>query len=88
MLNEFQPAIIDFCENCGAALYDCRDWVKPRWEDEECHNGCLHQAANHKDPELAEIDKQLDEIVDRINRSTEKINEMEGKNGFRIWRTL
>jgi len=70
MLNEFQPEIIDWCENCGAALYDCRDWEKPRWEDADCHNGCLHQASNHK------LDAEMDEIVDRINESTKTLNKM------------
>ena len=72
MLNEFQPKTIDFCKHCGAALINSEDWIKPRWEDEDCWSGCLHEAAN--DPELEEIVKEIDEIVNRINESTRKIN--------------
>lgn len=49
MLAEFQPDILDFCKYCGAVLYDCPDWESPRWEDYNCWNGCLHEAANQKE---------------------------------------
>ena len=74
MLNEFPPKTIDFCKHCGAALINSEDWIKPRWEDDDCWSGCLHEAAN--DPELEELVKEIDEIANRINESTRIINEL------------
>lgn len=70
-LSEFQPKIVDVCRNCGMALWDCEDWNHPRWED-ECWDGCDHEPAN--DPEFEKIENELDEIIDRINKSTALMN--------------
>ena len=52
MLSEFQPYIRDVCCHCGMVLWDCEDWLNPRWED-ECWDGCDHQPANDP-PDLKE----------------------------------
>ena len=70
MLSEFQPYVKDVCRNCGMALWDCEDWFGPQWED-ECWSGCDHEAAN--DPELARLDEELEEIIERIRRSNNLI---------------
>jgi hypothetical protein len=35
---------------------------------------CLHEIDHMEDPELQELDEELDEIIDKINRSTARIN--------------
>ena len=55
MLSEFQVFALDCCKHCGAILFDCKDWEKPRWEQTPIP--CLHKALNHKETEDAEMKK-------------------------------
>ena len=77
MLNEFQPTKKARCE-CGAVLWDGDDTRYPIWIGGDPY--CLHQGLspddNMDDPELAEIGAEMDEIIERINKSTQKINKL------------
>ena len=76
MLSEYQSKIIDFCEYCGAYLYDCADWDGPKWETGEC-SGPNHRAANYSEPE--NIESEIDEIIKNINQTTKTINRVTNK---------
>jgi len=73
MLNEFQPTKKARCE-CGAVLWDGDDTRYPFWIGGD--PDCLHRVIP---PDLAEIDDKMDEIIERINKSTQIINELNSK---------
>lgn len=80
MLSEGQCHIIGFCkyDDCGAELWDGDDVRFPEWIDGD--PDCLHCLPGHShgedDSDLAVIDAEMGKIVERINKTTEKINEM------------
>ena len=78
LLNEIQPTRKAECA-CGSVLWDGDDTRYPIWIGGDPN--CLHQVLTIlADVELDEIDAQLDEIVNRINASTRKINEINGND--------
>ena len=70
MESEFQSYLVGICK-CGNELWNNRDWMQPKWDyfNPECE-------CEVEDPELEE----MDEIISRINKTTQAINEMPNFN--------